>query len=84
MGTRQLDCAVSAPLGGRKVAKRSYKTRISTSLLVLEVGRKVQLLGPSKLALLPIAVTGSGGPSPRPSPSERQDTGSVMASYVDT
>ena len=35
------------------------------------------------LALLPMAATGSGNPSPRPSPSKRQDTWGVMASYID-
>ena len=34
----------------------------------------------SKLALLPMAATGSGGPSPRTPPSERQDTWGMVAS----
>ena len=38
----------------------------------------------SKLALLPMAATGSGGPPPRPPPSRRQDTWGVMAGYIDT
>ena len=33
-----------------------------------------------KLALLPMAATGSGGPLPRPPPSERQDTWGMVAS----
>ena len=55
---------------------------------LLLVGRKIQLQAPiplqrtAKLALLPMAQTGSGGPSPRPPLSERQDTWGVMASYV--
>ena len=47
----------------------------------LNYGATTLLQRTSKLAMLPIAATGSGGPSPRPPPSERQDTWGVMASY---
>ena len=47
-------------------------------------GPSLPLQGTAKLALLPVAVTGVGGPSQRLPPSKRQDTWVVMASYLYT
>ena len=74
--------SVSAHLVKREAGKtRLYKNFIGWP--------KTQLWGPhprcrrSKLALLPIAAIGSGGPPLRPPPSKRQDTWGIMAGYID-